>query len=52
MATTLHQGSYAAEQAGIIAATQIPNHLLELCVKYADSKIPVLAGIGALSTKE
>ena len=49
MATTLHQGSYAAEQAGIIAATQIPNHLLELC---ADSKIPVVAGIGALFIKE
>ncbi|CAF9927627.1 MAG: hypothetical protein HETSPECPRED_006631 [Heterodermia speciosa] len=27
-------------------------HLLELCVKYADSRIPVVAGIGALSTKE
>ena len=26
--------------------------LLELCVKYADGKVPVVAGIGALSTKE
>ncbi|KAL8790836.1 MAG: hypothetical protein Q9195_006161 [Heterodermia aff. obscurata] len=27
-------------------------HLLELCIKHADGKVPVVAGIGALSTKE
>ncbi|KAL8819698.1 MAG: hypothetical protein Q9223_001917, partial [Gallowayella weberi] len=27
-------------------------HLLDLCIKYADGKIPVVAGIGALSTKD
>ncbi|KAL9594811.1 MAG: hypothetical protein Q9219_006825 [cf. Caloplaca sp. 3 TL-2023] len=26
--------------------------LLELCIKYADGRIPVVAGIGALSTKD
>lgn len=27
-------------------------HLLESCVKYSDGRVPVVAGIGALSTKE
>lgn len=27
-------------------------HLLELCVTYADGRVPVVAGIGALSTRE
>ena len=27
-------------------------YLLELCVKYANGRIPVVAGIGALSTRD